>query len=84
MKLKDIKSKIRVDSLSIRKGIYTARKTFYYTHGKNSSDLADRIINELNNVTIIDHGQQWTPFRGGSSVAKSSHWWVKFTLSGEE
>lgn len=79
MKLQDMKALINATSLSKRNGVYTARKGFFYRHGKDSGTFAQRIADELN-ATILDHGEQWTPFRGGAPVARSSHWWVKFTV----
>ena len=64
--------------LSVRKGVYTLRRSFFYTHGYTSTMLAEKV--KAAGFTIIDHGEVWKNFRGGASVAKQSHWWVRFTI----
>ena len=71
---------IHADSISKKGDIYTARRGFFYTHGGSSDAFAERIKNTFPNAVILDHGEQWRPFRGGATVAQGSHWWVKFKL----
>ena len=77
----DIKEKIGADTISKKNEVYTARKGYFYTMGKTSFDFVNRILNEFPNVKIIDSGDHYASFRGGASVANSSHWFVKFTLN---
>lgn len=80
MKTEEMRNKIMADTLSKKGDIYTARKGFFYSHGGSSEIFANRIKDRIPNVIIIDHGEQWKPFRGGASVAQSTHWWVKFKI----
>ena len=66
------------DSISIKNGIITARKGFYYRFNKTSEDWRGIIANALPEANIIDSGEKWVPFRGGASIANQSHWYVKF------
>tara|TARA_R110000772_G_scaffold120186_1_gene226379 strand:- start:1143 stop:1391 length:249 start_codon:yes stop_codon:yes gene_type:complete len=69
-----------IDTLSVRNGVYTARRGFFYRHGKTSQHIVDKITWPFPTATIIDHGEVWKAFNGGAPVSKQSHWWVKFTL----
>lgn len=71
---------VGVDSCSKRDGVFTARKGFFYTFAGTSEKFAETIKAAFPNAKIIEHGEHWAPFRGGASVAESSHWWVKFTM----
>lgn len=81
LKNQEIKSIISADMVSKnRKGNYVARWGFFYTHGKTAQGYAERVAAKLENVNIIDKGQVWTPFKGGSPIQKSSHFWVEFNF----
>ncbi len=81
MTLAQIKNKIYgVDTISVRGGVYTVRRGFFYTSGKTSNEIALRVARALPEATILGHGEVWKDFRGGAPVAQQSHWWVKFTL----
>lgn len=69
-----------IDTISKRNSIFTVRKGFFYRHGKSTQDLIDNIKAKILNAIIIDSGEHWAAFRGGASVANSSHWFVKFTV----
>lgn len=71
---------IGVDQVTVNKGVYTARRGFYYTGGATAEGLVNRIKAAFPQAVIIDSCEVWLPFRGGASVAKQSHWFVKFTL----
>lgn len=64
-----------------RDGTIVARKGFYYRQGKDARDFVDKVNDALRaagiQYTIKDYGEQWKPFKGGSTLAKSSHWWVE-------
>lgn len=51
-----------------------------YKLGKRSADYVIKVKNAFPNAKIVDCGEVWKTFRGGSTVANSSHWFVKFTL----
>ena len=80
LKLENIKSQLGVDTISKKGDIITVRAGFFYRHGRSEQNIIDRIKNFFPNATIIDSGEHWTPFRGGASVAQSSHWYVKFKI----
>jgi hypothetical protein len=77
MKLNEIKEAVAVDSVSRKGDVITLRRQFFYRHGKTSADLAERAKLALPGFEVIDHGEHYAAFRGGASVAKSSHWWVR-------
>ncbi len=68
------------DTVSMRDGVITIRRGFFYRMGGSSEKFAARVKEVFPNAEIIDHGEHWAAFRGGASVRNSSHWWVKFTL----
>jgi hypothetical protein len=75
------------DSFSCRNGVYTVRRGFFYRGRATAEGVAQSILKRLvealpdHTITIVGHGEEWKPFRGGAPVAKQSHWWVKFTVS---
>jgi hypothetical protein len=80
VKVKLKESGVHPSTLSKRGGVFTARRSFFYTHGKTSEMFANDIKKALPNAEIIEHQEQWRAFRGGASVADQSHWWVKFKI----
>ena len=78
--MKEIKEKISADSYSRKGEIITVRDGFFYTLGKTTQNLIDKVLNAFPNANIIDSGEHWTSFRGGAPLNKSSHWFVKFSL----
>lgn len=78
---------IGADSLSVRNGVYTARRGYYHSHGKDSNDFAALIENRVNEIfdgkkvfKLVEHGDHWAPFKAGAPVARQCHWWVKFSI----
>jgi hypothetical protein len=62
------------------------RTGFYYTHGRTAEQHRDGIIADLKSMSavknipefeVVDYGEVWRDFRGGASIANSSHWFVK-------
>lgn len=80
MKLQDIKDKLSMDSISKKGDVITVRRGFYYRMGKTAQMYVNHVLEKYPDVHIIDSGEHWAPFRGGASVANSSHFYVKFTL----
>jgi len=75
------KADIRADSISKRKdGTVVLRREFFYTNGFTADKFVDHIMSKLINygvsARIVDSGEIWKPFRGGSTTANSSHWFV--------
>lgn len=82
MKTSEVKERLsgRIDTISKRNDVFTIRRGFFYRMGKTSADLVNMVKEAFPNADILDSGEQWKTFRGGSSVANSSHWWVKFKV----
>lgn len=68
------------DALSKSKGVFTARKGFFYTGGKTADAFAARVKEALPEANILEQGEVWLPFRGGAPITRQSHWFVRFTL----
>jgi len=77
---------VAVDTLGKTKsGNYVARRGFFYRHGMSSSEFTRRVVSALFdelgvNATVVNSGEHYAAFRGGATVAKSSHWYVEFTV----
>lgn len=71
-----------VDTVSLRKGVFTARRGFFYTHGFTADAFARTIERHVPGATVLDSGMVWKAFRGGATVAEGSHFWAKFTVGG--
>jgi len=76
-----IKSEVRIDQITKNNEIYTIRKGFYYTHGFTTEKYINQVKRVFPNAEIIDAGEIWLPFRGGASISRQSHWFVKFKLN---
>lgn len=80
MKLKELKEKIHADGYSVKNGVFTLRWGFFYTMGKNTQTHIDKVKAVFPDAEILHAQEIWKAFSGGSSLANSSHWVVKFTL----
>jgi hypothetical protein len=80
MTLMQLRKTFSADSYSVRDGVFTVRRAFFYRHGFDADQFADRVRQAFPNATIIDSGEVWKPFRGGASVKRGSHWYVVFTV----
>jgi len=80
VKIKLMNANVYPDTLSKSGGIFTYRVGFFYTHGQTAGTHVARVKNALPDAIILDSGEMWKPFRGGASVAQSSHWYVKFRI----
>lgn len=79
--LGEVKEKLKdFDTYSVRKGIFTVRKEFYYPHGRHIDYFELKIKEAFPDAKIVDSAEIWKSFRGGASTADSSHWFVKFTF----
>lgn len=62
-------------------GNFIFRKGYFYSHNDNEDNFAEHITKQCEdnnlNVNIVDKGNHWAAFKGGASIAKSSHWWVE-------
>lgn len=71
------------DSVGQKKdGTIVVRRGYFYRHGMDSARFATTVAQLLSAadlpVVMTEHGDHWTAFRGGASVANSSHFWVAF------
>jgi hypothetical protein len=71
------------DTLSQRAGVFTVRKGFYYRHGRSADQLAADVLAAVRGARLVEVGEVDKPFRGGASVAQSSHFYVRFTVQQE-
>jgi hypothetical protein len=71
------------DSVSKRRdGSIVIRRGFYYRHGQDAESYRIAVTKKLNACdgmpyNLKDYGEHWTTFRGGASLANSSHWFVE-------
>lgn len=78
--LKEIREKLDFDTYSVRNGVFTVRKEFFYTHGVTAEHHVKKVLSVFPDAKIVDCGEVWKPFRGGESTANNSHFFVKFTF----
>ena len=78
--LSTVREKITADTYSVKGGVFTLRRAFFYRHGGDADKFAARVTAAFPDAVILDCGEVWKAFRGGASVAQQSHWFVKFTL----
>jgi hypothetical protein len=75
-----------IDTLSRdRDGNLVFRRGYFYKMGGDAEKFAASISNQLQNLNIphqiLDKGEVWKPFRGGSKTHNQSHWWVKVQIN---
>lgn len=84
LSIKDVRDALNPDSVSLKNGVFTIRRGFYYTNGFTADAYAAKVKAAFPTVRILDSGEVWKPFRGGASVAASSHWYVKFEIPSDK
>jgi len=69
-------------------GHHILRREFYYSHGLNSGHHAEKTSKALNAAgikhTVVDHGTEHKPFKGGGGAKDNSHHWVKIKVHDED
>ena len=78
--LKEVKEKLSADSYSVKNGVFTVRRGYFYRMGKTTEDFEKKVLESFPNAKIVDSGDVWKAFNGGAGIAQNSHWYVKFTL----
>jgi hypothetical protein len=73
---------IGVDSIGKNKaGAIVIRRGFFYRNGMDCAKFTAKVDAALKaaglEFTIVRDGEHYAPFRGGASVAQSSHWYVE-------
>lgn len=87
----DVKTKREIRALIADKIVFHKDGTFtvmrgYYYRNETPIRLAERVVENLENhaikVSIVDTGDHWHEFVGGSSVGSStsSYIWAKFAV----
>ena len=64
-----------------KEGAIVIRKGFFYRNGNSSEKFTYMVDNALREAglsfKIVRDGEKYAPFRGGATVAQSSHWYVE-------
>jgi len=81
MTLTELKSLLSADSYSLKAGVFTVRRGFFYRNGGSAEAYAARVVAAVPGATVLDCGEVWKAFKGGASVANHSHWYVNFTVA---
>lgn len=58
-KTQRIQDQIIADKCSLRKGIYTAKWFFFYSHGATAQSWANKVTNVFPKAEIISANQRW-------------------------
>jgi len=74
----------RSDGIGQKKdGTIIIRRGYFYRNGMDSARFASTVAKLLADAGLVlfmkEHGDHWASFRGGASLAASSHFWVEFT-----
>jgi hypothetical protein len=84
MTTEEMKKLLGYSEVSKHKGLFTAYKGFFYTHGYDENKMAEAIVAKLgaDKVKVVKTGYQWKPFVGGAPLKKQSFWSVTFEYLG--
>lgn len=77
-----VRKKLRAGSVTYKDCIYTARWGFYFTGGRSAEKYADRIRKLYRGAVIVETADIWKPFHPSATLARSSHFLVRFSLPG--
>lgn len=80
-------SKIRIATQSIadtvgkkKDGSFVIRRGYFYRQGLDSEKFKNAVLKALKDhgfeAQAVEHGDHWAPFKGGASLAQSSHFYV--------
>jgi hypothetical protein len=87
MKLKDIKEQLdgNADVVSVRHGIYTVKKSYYWGATKDGSELVNAVKSLFNNIIIVDFGNHYHGFVGGAKPGSynDSYFYCKFKFTNQ-
>ena len=80
MTTNEIKTALNPTVLSFRKGVYTAKWSYFYS--SQAPDPVARILAHFPNAKIVDNGNHFHGFVGGaqSGGPQDSYKWAKFTI----
>ena len=84
MKTSEFEKLLSTDGISKRDGVFTIRRGYFYRNGNTEETFKNFVCKKLDDknikYTILDYGDHWAPFRGGASLARSSHFFVKVKI----
>lgn len=66
-----------------REGFIVVRRGFFYPHGLTAEGFRNNVEGKLikarlqDKFSLHDFGEVWKAFKGGASISRQSHWWVK-------
>ena len=68
------------DSIGTGKEGVVIRRGFFYSFGGTAAKFEATVMSALKAAglqpELVRSGEVWAPFRGGASVARSTHWYV--------
>jgi len=73
------------DAVSASKdGVITVRKGYYYRYDQTAEKFTGLVVRACEkeglSLKVVGSGDIWKPFRGGATVAGSSHFFVKLSV----
>lgn len=82
---KQIEDSTSIDHVSVRNGIYTARRGYFWGVSASGEAFAQQVRNEIEkafdiDIVVLDFGNHFTAFKGDAPLTKQSHYWVKFSI----
>jgi len=91
MKMVDVQARlesagVHPNTLSVRKGVYTAKRSYYFGIFSDGTGLKDAVLKAFPKAAIVDFGNHYHEFIGAAKAGgpKDSYHWVKFKLPQEE
>ncbi len=83
-KLKTLLGAHSQDQLTFSNGRFTLRKGYYWRSKQTPEESFAKALAKLTEagykVKNVEYGDHYTNFKGGESVKKNSHFWLKFSL----
>ena len=68
-----------------REGNIVFRRSYYYRHGQDAQSFANYIQQQLQalnlNAQLVHFVDNYRNFRGGASIANSSHFYAEFQIA---
>jgi len=84
MTTKEIKEKIQhsADVVSFSKGVFTAKKSYFWGITNDGSGFADKIVSLIPGARMIEYGNHYHDFVGGAKTggSKDSYFYVQFEV----
>jgi hypothetical protein len=68
------------DQVIVNLGVATVRKGFYYKFGMTAYQIGERLTAAFPGIEIVERQDIYKAFRGGASIAHSSHFLIRFRV----